>query len=109
MNLSNDRWSHLLQNFQQAWLSSKAFTIFCIKIRKRGVYLTKCWSFVDRMINANCRAGRNQRVLYNGIKKFHRIKFRSVTAAARLTANLFGPVKGRTHDSAMLGKSQLLH
>ena len=109
MDLGNDRWSHLLQNFQQAWLSSKTFTIFCIKIRKRGVYLTKCWSFVDRMINANCRAGRNQRVLYTGIKKFHRIKFRSVTAAARLTANLFGPVKGRTHDSAMLGKSQLLH
>ena len=109
MNLSNDRWSHLLQNFQQASLSSKTFTTFCIKIQKRGVYLTKCLSFVDRMINANCRPGRNQRVLYNGIKKVHRIKFRSVTATTRLTANLFGPVKGRRHDSAMLERSQLLH
>ena len=107
MNLSNDRWSHLLQNFQQAWLWSK--TIFCIKIHERGVSLTNCWSFGNRMVSANCRAGRNQHVLYNWIKKVHRIKFRSVTATTILTANLFRPVKRRRHDSAMLGRSQLLH
>ena len=32
MNLIYDRWCHLLQNFQQVWLSRKKLTIFCNKI-----------------------------------------------------------------------------
>ena len=32
MNLIYDRWCHLLQNFQQVWLSRKRLTIFCNKI-----------------------------------------------------------------------------
>ena len=32
MNLIYDRWCHLLQNFQQVWLSRKTLTIFCKKI-----------------------------------------------------------------------------
>ena len=40
------------------------------------------------------------------IKKY--IKFQSVAAPNGLVANLFGPVEGRRHDSAMLARSGLL-
>ena len=55
-----------------------------------------------------CRPGENQRVLYNGHKKVHAIKFQSVVAPCGLIANLFGPVEGRRHDSGMLAMSRLL-
>ena len=55
-----------------------------------------------------CRPGLNQRVLYNGHKIVHAIKFQSVVAPNGLIANLFGPVEGRRHDSGMLAMSGLL-
>jgi len=54
------------------------------------------------------RPGENQRVLYNGHKRVHAIKFQSVVAPCGLIANLFGPVEGRRHDSGMLAMSGLL-
>ena len=55
-----------------------------------------------------CRPGRNQRVVYNGHKRVHALKFQSVVAPNGLIANLYGPVEGRRHDSAMLAMSNLL-
>jgi len=48
----------------------------------------------------------NQWVLYNGHKRVHAIKFRSIAAPNGLIANLFGP-EGRQHDSGMLAESGL--
>ena len=55
-----------------------------------------------------CRPGENQRVLYNGHKRIHAIKFQSVVAPNGLIANLYGPVEGKKHDSGMLADSNLL-
>ena len=49
-----------------------------------------------------------QRVLYNGHKKIHSIKFQSVAAPNGSIANLYGPVEGGRNDSGMLADSQLL-
>ena len=38
----------------------------------------------------------------------HAIKFKSVVAPNGLIANLYGPVEGRRHDSALLAMSGLL-
>ena len=50
---------------------------------------------------------KNQRVLYNGHKKVHAIKFQSVAVPNCLVANLYGPVEGKRHDSSMLAKFSL--
>ena len=55
-----------------------------------------------------CRPKRDQRVVYNGHKRVHALKFQSVVALNGLIANLFGPVEGRRHDSGMLAMSGLL-
>ena len=52
---------------------------------------------------------RNQRVVYNGHKRVHALKFQSVVAPIGMIANLFGPVEGRRHDSALLAMSGLLN
>ena len=54
-----------------------------------------------------CRPGKNQRAVYNGHKKIHALKFQSVAEPNGLVANLFGPVEGKCHDSAMLARSGL--
>ena len=48
-----------------------------------------------------------QRVLYNGHKKVHAIKFQSVAVPNGLVANLFSPGEGKRHDSSMLSESNL--
>ena len=63
--------------------------------------------FIDGTVRPVCRPGHDQRVLYNGHKKVHAIKFQSVVAPNGMIANLFGPVEGRRHDSSMLTLSNL--
>ena len=78
------------------------------KIHGHGTPLTNCWGFVDGTVRPISRPERNPHVLYNGHKKVHGVKFQSVAAPNGLIANLFGPVEGRRHDSAMLARSGLL-
>nr|XP_047144740.1 uncharacterized protein LOC124818226 [Hydra vulgaris] len=51
----------------------------------------------------------HQRILYNGHKRCHGIKFQSLVAPNGLIANLYGPVEGKRHDSGMLADSNLLN
>ena len=51
----------------------------------------------------------HQRVLCNGPKRYHALKFQSVVAPNDLIANLYGPVEGKRHDSGMLMDSGLLN
>ena len=55
-----------------------------------------------------CKPDENQRILFNGHKRVHGIKFQSVVASNGLIASLFGPVEGRRHDSGVLVDSGLL-
>ena len=49
-----------------------------------------------------------QRVVYNGNKRVHAIKFQSVVTTNGLIANLCGPNEGCRHDSGMLAYSGIL-
>ena len=78
----------------------------------RAVYdkdapLDNCWGFVDGTVIPVCRPGQDQRILYNGHKRVHAVKFQSVVAPNGLISNLYGPVEGRRHDSSMLAMSNL--
>ena len=70
--------------------------------------MDNCWGFIDGTVRPICRPSRNQRVVYNGHKRVHAIQFQSVVAPNGLIANLYGPVEGRRHDSALLAMSGLL-
>lgn len=53
--------------------------------------------------------GEKQRVVYNGHKRAHALKFQSVSLQNSLIANLYGPVEGRRYDAGMLRDSGLLN
>ena len=108
MNFVYDTWSHLLHSFNQEWLSPQNLERYCQVIHNHGAPLNNCWAFVDGTVRRVCRPGSNQRVLYNGHKKVHAIKFQAVSTPNGLVANLFGPVEGKRHDTAMLAQSGLL-
>lgn len=71
--------------------------------------LDNCWRFVDGTVRPICRPGENQRIMYNGHRKVHSIKFQSVVAPNGMIANLFGPVEGRRHDFGTLADSRFLN
>ena len=103
-----DNWNHLLQTLNQEWLSRDNLLRYANAVYNKGAAIANCWGFVDGTVRPTCRPGEHQRVMYNGHKRLHAMKFQSVTAANGLIANLYGPVEGRRHDSFMLRESGLL-
>ena len=102
-----DTHGHLLRSFNQAWLAPAELSSYADAVHQKGSPLNNCWGFVDGTVRPVCRPGNNQRVLYNGHKRVHAIKFQSIVAANGLIANLYGPVEGKRHDSGMLAMSNI--
>ena len=81
---------------------------FASMVYDKGVPLDNCWDFVDGTVRAISRPGIHQRVLYNGHKIYHTLKFQSVVASNGLTANSHEPVEDKGHGNDMLMDSGLL-
>ena len=103
------RFEHLLSSFQQGWLHPDNLTEYAMAVYSKCQALDNCWGFVDGTVRPICRPGENQRVVYNGHKRVHALKYQSVVAANGMIANLYGPVEGRSHDAGILRRSELLH
>ena len=108
MNLVYNQHSYRLTSLQQNWLSPASLQNYADVIHNAGAPYTNCWGFVDGKVTPVCKPGTLQRLLYNGHKRLHAIKFQSVVSPNGLIANLFGSVEGRRHDSGMLCDSDLL-
>ena len=100
-------WNHLLSTFNQQWLSVDNLSHFADAVYQKSGAIYNCFGFVDGTVRPVSRPRKNQRVLYNGHKKVHAIKFQSLAVPNGLIANLYGPVEGKKHDSAMLAESGL--
>ena len=109
LSLIHDRWGFLLNCFNRTILSPRNLMRYAAAIHAKGAPLTNCWGFVDGTVRPISRPGRNQRVLYNGHKRVHAIKFQSVATPDGLVAFLHGPYEGKRHDSGILRESGLLH
>ena len=103
-----NNFNHLLTNMDQRWLSPPKLEEFSTAISDKGAPLKNCWGFVDGTVRPTCRPTTNQGIIYNGHKRVHAIKFQSVATPSGMIANLFGPVEGKRHDSAMLLMSGLM-
>ena len=103
-----DNFGHLLNTFDQPIFAVEKLEEYCRVINKKGAPLPNCFGFIDGTVRPICRPGRNQRVVYNGHKKVHALKFQSVALPNGLIGNLFGPIEGRHHDCYLLRESHLL-
>ena len=108
-NIIYENWGFLMRNMNQNWLSRRNLELFAEVIHTKGAPLDNCWGFADGTTRPVYRPGQNQRLLFNGHKRYHCIKFQSVVAPNGSIANLFGPVEGKRHDSGMLADSGSLN
>ena len=61
-------------------------------ITAKGSPLDNCFGFVDGTVRPISKPGENQRIVYNGHKRVHGIKFQSVAIPKGLIGNMYGPV-----------------
>ena len=58
----------------------------------KGAPLSNCFGFVDGTVRPITRPGENQRLLYNGHKRVHGLKFQSLVLPNGFIAHFYGPV-----------------
>ena len=68
----------LLNTINQAHLSPNCLQLFADIIYAKGAPLDNRWGFIDGTARLCCSPGINQRIVYNGHKRVHSIKFQSV-------------------------------
>ena len=54
--------------------------------------LNNCFGFIDGTVRPISKPGERQRVMYNGHKRVHGIKFQSIALPNGLIGNMYGPV-----------------
>lgn len=83
---------HRLSLWNHDLLSPPCLDIYTDAISNKGAALDNCFGFIDGTIRPICRPTQNQRIVFNGHKRVHSLKFQSVTLPNGLIANLYGPV-----------------
>lgn len=99
---------HLITRWSHALLSTENLQLYAESVARKGAALENCFVFVDGTVRPICRPNKNQRIVYNGHKRVHSLKFQSVALPNGMIANLYGPIEGKRHDSGMLADSGLL-
>jgi hypothetical protein len=99
-----NRWHHLL-HFDSNRLTPCKLGEFATAIHRKGSALNNCWGFIDGTFRPIARPVWNQRLVYNGWKRCHGLKFQSVVTPDGLHVHLFGPVEGRRHDETVYRSS----
>ena len=91
LNHIYDNFSYLLQQWDTPFLSQELLQSYANAVHAKGAPLKNCFGFVDVTVRPICRPGKYQKVVYNGHKRVHSIKFQSVVIPNGLIANLAGP------------------
>jgi len=80
---------------------------FADSIHQKGAPLTNCWAFIDGTVRPIARPVWLQKVVFNGHKRVHALKFQSLVTPDGLIAHIYSPIEGRRHDCALLKLSLL--
>ena len=99
---------HRLKSWIQNVLQPAMLQLYAAQIHAKGAPLQNCFGFVDGTLLRITRPTVNQRLVYNGHKRVHGIKFQSISLPNGIIANLTGPFEGQRHDSTMLHQSGVL-
>ena len=92
VNYIYDIHGHRLTQWNHQILQPEALETYAQAITNKGAALTNCFGFVDGTVRQISRPGKNQRMVYNGHKRVHALKFQSVAIPNGIIANLYGPV-----------------
>ena len=84
--------SHRILQWNQAILQPAQLQLYADAVSLKGAALNNCFGFIDGTVRPICRPGEHQRVVYNGHKRVHALKFQSIALPNGLIANMNGPV-----------------
>ena len=87
-----EQHSHRITEWNQLLLEPPKLQMYAEATRNKGAALDNCFGFIDGTVRPICRPGENQRVVYNGHKRVHALKFQSVTFPTGMIAHMYGPV-----------------
>ena len=79
-------------NWNHEVLSPVNLQTYVDAVTARGAPLPNCFGFIDGTVRPISRPGEHQRLLYNGHKRVHALKFQSIALPNGLIGNLYGPV-----------------
>ena len=99
---------HRLLSWDQPFLSPDNLYNYAQAVHGHGAPLQNCFGFVEGTVRRIARPKYHQRIVYNGHKRVHAIKFQSIVLPNGLICNLSGPYEGKRHDSTMLQESGVL-
>lgn len=90
-----DNHGHRITGWNQNLLNPVLLEQYSNAVYAKGAALDNCFGFIDGTVRPICRPGEFQRMVYNGHKRVHALKFQSVALPNGLIGQLFGPV-GKT-------------
>ncbi|KIJ51635.1 hypothetical protein M422DRAFT_243936 [Sphaerobolus stellatus SS14] len=100
------RWKHLLR-FDPRRLTREKLASFGRVLQAKGAPFDCVVGLIDGTLQKNARPVRNQRLVYNGWKRIHCLKYHAVISPDGLVIHVYGPVDGRRHDETVLKESGL--
>ena len=109
VDLIYENHHHRLRSCDQFLLQPVQLHRYAEIVHQQGAPLSHCFGFIDGTVRGIARPQEHQRVLCNGHKRMHSLKFQSVVIPNGLIANLHGPFEGKRHDSTMLQQTGLLN
>ena len=100
MNHIYHNFCHLLTDFNLPFLQPRELDIYCEVIHAKGAALRNCFGFVDGTVRPISRPGKGQRVVYNGHKKVHSLKFQKHCNTKWLNCQHVWPCRGGNGTTA---------
>ena len=91
-----DAHGHRITQWNDTILNPGLLEQYATVITEKGEALDNYFGFVDGTVRPVSKPGDMQRIVYNGHKRVHALKFQSVAIPNGLIANMFGPV-GKCH------------
>ena len=92
MDFIYDTHGHRITQWNPAVLNPGFLEQYAAAIAGKGAALDNCFGFVDGTVRPISKPGEQQRIVYNGHKRVHALKFQSVAVPNGLIANMYGPV-----------------
>ena len=83
---------HRISQWNPNILSPQNLQTYAEVIHAKGAPLTNCFGFVDGTVRPISRPGQHQRLVYNGHKRVHSLKFQAIALPNGLIGNIYGPV-----------------
>ena len=84
--------SHRILQWNDTILNPHSLEIYSNAITAKGSPLDNCFGFIDGTVRPISKPGQNQRVVYNGHKRVHGVKFQSVALPNGIIGNMYGPI-----------------